>query len=231
MREELTTLLTVQEHDEAIRKLKRRSENATTSVKDATSTLHQMAKALADQEAKCAASAEEERELARRIEQYERQRDRAMKILESGMGDPEAAERQRIGSIELLDTAETEMLELMDRIEGEQVELAKAQQVRDAAESALEEHKAAEPVIHAEDAAQIEVHLGERTTHAAKLPDEILDRYERISKRKRTAVSMLDGGACSACLICPAQQQLSNIKSGRFLEECRGCQRWLAFPE
>lgn len=172
---------------------------------------------------------EEERALNRKLHQYRQRRDSAVRILESGAGDPDSAQRQLDQCDQILDQTETELLELMERQDTLQAARDRAVGTLDAAKQALARLDAETPPRVAELQADLERMASERDAELAALDALTRDRYLELLRRKGNAVAPIDGGACQSCRMVVQAQHLADIKRG-LIVPCRGCHRWLV-PE
>ena len=74
--------------------------------------------------------------------------------------------------------------------------------------------------------------LAGRSELAAKVPADVLKRYEMIrSKRQGIGVAAVKEGTCSGCFVVLAPQQVIAIKRGDEFAQCPRCQRILYSPE
>jgi len=170
-----------------------------------------------------------EREANRRLAQYHTRLQRAEKVLETGVGDPAAAERQRVQCLEIIDGIETEVLEALEVQEDIQPRLDAANERVAAAERAVVEARQSGP----ERVASLVDEIGElRVAHDdihGTLDREIRGRYDLLRSRKPPAVARIRNDACAMCMYTVPKQATIEMRRGR-LVTCRGCGRWL-YPE
>jgi len=168
-----------------------------------------------------------ERAAHREIEKYRTRLKRAERALVEGLGSPEAAERQRVQCIEIIDRLETETLEAMEGVEEVQPRLDAAQAKVDAAEAALAGARevATERIAKAKTAAR--ALQTERDAARTPLPREMLNRYDLLRTRKRPPVVPVQKDACSKCMYTIPQQKLMDVVHHDKIMRCRGCGRWL----
>ncbi|MEO0603374.1 MAG: hypothetical protein AAF211_18185 [Myxococcota bacterium] len=162
----------------------------------------------------------------RRTREYEQRRDSAVRILEMGTGDPDAAERQRTSCLALIDDAETEMLELMEQADAHADALEAATTALAEAEAALTLAEREVPEQTTTLQAEIEDLTGRRTPLLDELPADIRSRYQAWRDRGKWAVARIERNACKACRMEIRPQHLTDLRKGR-MEPCRGCHRWL----
>ncbi len=162
----------------------------------------------------------------RRTREYEQRRDSAIRILEMGSGDPDAAQRQQESCEALIDDAETEMLELMEQADLMKAALSAAETAKRDAEATLEAAREEVPVKTAALEAEIADLEAKRPPVLAELPADIRSRYEAWRARNKWAVARIERNACKACRIEIRSQHLTDLRKGR-MEPCRGCHRWL----
>lgn len=165
--------------------------------------------------------------LIRKLDAYKSRKAGALRVLETGVGDPDAAEKQIEQCDTILDDTETELLYLMEELDRLRLGL-------DASERALtasgvsradvdRESPARIAALEAEQAAL----QGRRDGLFAELPHDLKQRYPPVRKRRRTAVARVAAdGSCSGCRMQVQLQQIADIKRG-LVETCRGCGRWL----
>ena len=74
--------------------------------------------------------------------------------------------------------------------------------------------------------------LAGRSELAAKVPADVLRRYEMIrSKRQGIGMAAIKEGTCSGCFVVLAPQQVISIQRGDEFAQCPRCQRILYSPE
>lgn len=213
--------------DEAIRAEERAVERAEQRLADEHAAVKQAEEAVAALESQQRAARAEERAIEARLAQYGKQLQAALRSLETGVGNPEVSERQRVNTLELIDTAETEILE---GIEHQEHLAAQHQAASTAVEEARAQRDAIEEKVQAElieRKGRLEGLRAERGPAAEALTPELLRRYEALRKKKGSAVTTVDNqGCCTKCRMLTASQQLADVRAGR-LETCRGCARWI----
>lgn len=168
----------------------------------------------------------EERAQARRIEQYRKRLDGAIRALETGMADPAAAERQRVQCLEIIDQAETASLMAMELQEEVRVRLAPLEERVAQAEQALARTREEAPGRVAAVEARLAELEAERGPLYESLQHEIRQRYDLLRARKKPPVARVVRGACGRCNTAVQPQALIEIKRGD-LKTC-SCGRWLA---
>ncbi|MEZ4316479.1 MAG: hypothetical protein R3F61_03200 [Myxococcota bacterium] len=205
------------------RKLDEALEAARTGAEAASATLAELT---AEQEA----NRTRQRELQRSIETYEARRKSANRVLESGGGDPEAAERQIQGCTEQLDLLETDLLETMERADTLVEALATAKASVATTSDTLAGLEAAHgPAVDAL-RARFDATVPLRDAELDALDVQTRGKYIVLRDRKGFAVASIEKGACHACRMVIQQQHLADLKRGLILP-CRGCGRWLAPDE
>jgi len=172
----------------------------------------------------------EERRLERELHRYRDRRTSALRVLEGGGGDPEAASRQVEQCEQILDRTETDLLQLLEEVDALCERLARARAALEEATHELAQREESHPTRMAE--------LQSRRLELVRARDEELEqvdpatrsRYETLRARKGTAVARIEGGACSACRQVVQQQHIADLNRG-LMEPCRGCGRWLLPPQ
>ncbi len=162
----------------------------------------------------------------RKLHLYRDRRASAIRILESGVGDFTAAERQVSQCDEILDDTETLLLEALEEHDtlDEDIEQAAAG-VADADQGlgvVVEETKAAIARCNAE---WREI-VAEREVLWTALDREFHAKYENLLRRKKYAVAPIYQGACAGCQRVVQRQEVADLKRG-LMKTCRGCHRWL----
>lgn len=172
---------------------------------------------------------QDERAGQRRVDELRAKLASAVRVLETGVGNAEAAERQRVNCVELIDQTETTMLESLEAQDRARAELdaAKAKLVR-ADQVAATARKEMPPRI--EELAATALRLqGEVELALAELPTELQNRYRGLREKGRWPVARVKDGSCDACRMTAPAQSLMELKRGRLLA-CHGCHRWLLMP-
>lgn len=166
------------------------------------------------------------RVVEKQIAEHRSRKATAVRALEQGLGNPDAAGRQITSADTAIDEAETHQLELMEEADHLAREFA-------AGERAVAEAIAAVPVVTAAATSELadlrasrEVASTRRAAAAASLPAEVREKYDLMRARRGTSVSRIEQGICRACRMAVAPQQEVEIASG-LVHTCRGCGRWL----
>ena len=171
-------------------------------------------------------SRDEQHAAERKAKRYQDRKRSAENVLQSGVGDFKAAERQVAECTRILDECETIALEQMELQDDIARRMREADTEIAAAEEKLGELQAAGPEEAAARAEQKAGFEAERKTHWDELHEELQDRYERLCARKKRAVAPLEGDSCGACMNLVQAQQRIELRKGRMIE-CRNCHRWL----
>ena len=172
------------------------------------------------------AAKQAERATAREVETYEKRKAGAQRALETGMGDPDAAERQVAQCIQIIDDLENRELEEMEAIEEALVNLDAAEASLIGAEAFLvSETEAAPPEIATHEASRA-VAQTERDQAWADVPKDLQLRYELVRKKKKYAAVELRDGYCLACRVHVPLQEASDVNRG-LLKHCHSCGRFL----
>ncbi len=171
-----------------------------------------------------------ERTLQRKLDEYKTRRQGAIRILETGAGSSDSAEKQLAQCEAILDETETEMLVLFEGMDALKSRLKAAEAVvAQAAASRGEVEKAAPGRIAGLEANQRALQTRRGELHGAIAAD-LRGRYDLLrASKKRTAVARVVDSTCATCHVVVHQQQIADIKRGQFVA-CPGCQRWLAMP-
>lgn len=210
-------------HDRAAKAL----EDAKTSVARAKTTVATATSARAAAQAELDAAKSREYAASRDVTTYRERERGAIRALETGAGNPEAAERQIAACRQHIDAAETLELESMEQQDGLKRQLVAATTALTEAEAALTATTASAPTTIASSEAEIRAIAAERAPIWAQLPLDLRSRYDTIRPKKRSCVAWIRDATCSACQLHVPAQQISDIARGANLEGCRGCGRWL----
>jgi len=209
----------LQKLDTAIKKNEKRLADATRRVQKTREDLHTKRAALA-------ANKKEEHALQRKLHLYRDRRNSAARVLESGVGDFTAAERQIAQCDDILDDAETLLLEALETHDGLDEDIEQCTAALSDAEQGLD-------VVQAETRVTIEACntewreiVADREVRWAGLEREFHHKYENLLRRKKYAVTPIFQGACTGCQRVIQRQEATDVKRG-LLKTCRGCHRWL----
>lgn len=168
----------------------------------------------------------EERATARAVERYEKRRAQAQRALDSGMGDPAAADRQVQQCSAIIDDLEGTQLEQMEAVEqaAATVATAEADLVQATADRAVDAEQA--PPIIEDLSARRAVKQAERDALEPQIHAEIRNRYAILRAKKKTAVSLMQDSTCIPCRRTVPMQDASDVRRG-LLKSCRNCGRYL----
>lgn len=183
---------------------------------------------LADARPPLAALKDQERVKGRELEQYQEQRDRTRRMIETGATPNYAAsEKQLQQTGAIIDRLETEILDLMDRREAAERALrilerdqAAAQQARAAAQQARAER---EPGLRA----GIADLLPKREAAWREVPGDWRSPYEELRRKRRPALVNIEEGVCQSCQMRITPQWAIDVRMGRAVHQCPGCRGFL----
>lgn len=223
----LAALATADDH---IRDHTRAKERALALVPEADAELAKAEASLAEAKAALAQHAEQEHQTERKVRDYQGHHQRAVRALEMGAGDADAAENQRQKCLAILDELETEQLEQLELRDALQTAIAQAEALVAQQQAAREEaaqRTAPEAALHEE---ALSRYHSERALLREQIHKEELKRYDALLLRNKRPVSPLVDNACKACRRVLVARYLQELKRGR-LVQCSGCARWLHAPE
>jgi len=184
---------------------------------------------LAKAQAAHKASKDAERALSRQVKLYEQRRTTATRALEGGHGDPDAAERQIAQCTEILDDLETQQLEQMEQTEAADEAIRQARAKIDEAQEVLATaREQALPELQRLRSARA-AEQSKRDAIWEPIPTEVQNRYALIRKKRKTAVSKMVDGYCSACRKKVPLGEGAEIRKG-LLRSCSNCGRYLVLP-
>lgn len=196
------------------------------SLAEAEAAVAAAAAGVAEAQALVDANRADERALQRRIDDLRQNRAAAIRMLETGAGDPVAAERQLENCERLIDETETSMLELLeaqDRVNGA---LASAQGRETLAEAVRARARSEVPPRLDELAATLAELTRELEAELEALPADIRKRYRALRGSGKWPVAHIRDGSCDGCRMSVPPQSVAEVRKGR-LKECMGCRRWL----
>lgn len=168
----------------------------------------------------------EERTANRRIEELRSSREAALRVLNTGVGNAEAAQRQLERCDALIDEAETGALELLEQQDTLAAAAAAAERAEATATAALRDDERTAPEQSGALEREHDALTAQRAEAAAALNSELRPRYEGFRERGRYAVSKVSGGSCVACSMAVQAQMLADLRNDK-LVTCHGCHRWL----
>lgn len=172
----------------------------------------------------------EERAAQRRVDELQNNRKSAIRILESGAGSADAAQRQVERCDALIDEGETAVLGLLEAQDTLTSALASANRLLASATTtaALNASEIPPKIVQLEGDREVTRH--QRDQSLAQLPSDLRTRYEAFRGRGRYAVARIVGGSCDACSMAVQPQMMADLWKGKIVA-CHGCHRWLIPPE
>lgn len=194
---------------------------------DTHAALQKVQGAAADARAALDRNRADERAEQRHLEELRASRASALRVLTTGVGNPEAAQRQLERCDALIDQVETRMLEILELQDALVADVHRATESLDRAETAGRTADDTVPRAVAELDAAVADLDGQRPALLDALPRDVRARYESFRGRGRHAVAHVRNGACEECRMEVQSQHMADLKRGR-MEPCHGCHRWLA---
>lgn len=227
MHPDLARVGRLSEFDAELERLGKELINARSAVAD-TERVEREAMAARDRvQADLLSATAEERALHRQLDDYRAKQQSATRILETGAGSPDAAQRQLVQCSAILDDLETKLLEMFERQDGLRASLAAAE--TELAKAGSERSRVANetPGVLARLEAEERAALPKRTAVANELSPEVRQRYDMLrAGKKKVAVARLVDGSCTGCQMTVPAQHISDLRRG-LMEPCRGCGRFL----
>ena len=230
MHEDLARLAVIDQLDRSTDKTKRRRASARQAIADTRTAIEGATRAVAAAQELFDTNRSEERALHRRLEAARGHRGNALRLLETGQGDPEGAQRQLDKSSALIDELETEMLEVLEAQDGLSTSLEAAKSAQAAKEAHLAELEAAQPAIEEEVTLALASDAEARAPVWSALDADLQQRYQDFRAKRMWAVSRIRDNACNACNKVVRQQHIADLKRG-LIAPCMGCRRWLVLPD
>ncbi|MEN0062970.1 MAG: hypothetical protein AAGA48_12525 [Myxococcota bacterium] len=226
MHEDLARLERLDTLDRGVASRKTEIEKLAVRLTEARNAAKHAAAALEEAETKVSDNDAAQKANVRKTREFQQRMASAIKIMEMGAGDPDAAERQRTKCAALIDEAETEMLELMEAADEAEASRVAAQTAQAEAEATRVTAESEVPDHTQRLEAEIQDLLAKRPGLLAELPSDHRGRYEAFRARNKWAVARIERNACTACRMEVRPQHLTDLRKGR-MEPCRGCHRWL----
>ena len=182
------------------------------------------------------AALREQRQVEGEIDALTRRRDEERARLFDGsltqMREIQAAEAEVASTERRRGEHEDQLLEVMERVEGVEAELAELGAARAALVAELATARAARDAAAGELTDRIATARAAREPIVARLPAELLGRYEAAAARGQgTGVGVLRDEACSACRITFPRSDLNALLTGPPLASCPNCRRLLVIPD
>jgi predicted nucleic acid-binding Zn-ribbon protein len=223
---DLAALLTLQEDDSAmaaiderIGELDRRAE-ALDGERSAVNATIERTRASAE------AAEKQRRELSQKIEEHRAMQERNLSVLDAVRKQREAqAAMTQVEMVRrVLAQEESDLQALIGRI----ADLRRAEEATVNELASIDERQEAERAEIAQKRAQFdqefEAAREKRAASAARVPRNILGKYERIRGREKSyALYQLRGAACGRCNTAIPLQRRNIMAAGRSIEVCEGC--------
>ena len=236
--DDLAALQALQEADDAVRRLEH--QLAGLAEQRAVEALEARERALVAEEDEAAARrdavAREQRQVEGEIDALTRRRDEERARLFDGsltqMREIQAAEAEVASTERRRGEHEDQLLEVMERAEAVAAELAALGAARTDLAAELVAAGAARDDAAGELTDRIAAARAAREPIAARLPGELLARYETAAARGQgTGVGVLRDEACTACRITFPRSDLNALLTGPPLATCPNCRRLLVIPD
>lgn len=228
MHPQLAILQAVSDQDETLAELRREAEKATARLESARRSLTELNEAIEARNAEITENGSQSRGLQRELEEYEKRKRIALRSLETGAGDPDAAERQLARCTELIDDAETRALELLESRDDLTAAREALQAEARSAEATLKELEDQTPGVLERIAGESAEHTRIRDEQFATLEAEHAGRYHDLLPKRFPPVARIDRGSCVRCrMLVPSGMQME-LKRG-YMAVCPGCGRWLTY--
>jgi predicted nucleic acid-binding Zn-ribbon protein len=168
----------------------------------------------------------EERSQQRRLDELAASRKAALRVLETGVGNADAAQRQLERCDQLIDEAESNMLEVLEAQDTANRALGHATEHLAQAQRELAQGQDRLPAVIGRAEEETASLRAQRDSEYQKLPTELRARYDGFRARGRYAMARIKSGGCEACGYAVQPQMLLDLQRGR-LVTCHGCHRWL----
>ncbi|MED5371947.1 MAG: C4-type zinc ribbon domain-containing protein [Myxococcota bacterium] len=169
----------------------------------------------------------QEKEVHRQAETYEKQRDRAQRSIDQGIGDYEAATAQFQKCSQILDDLETQELELMEALDEATEALERATQTQALVSSQHQGAQRAYDDRYPSLKAEFDAATAERDAAREGIWRDLLQRYDNLRKKRRPAIVPVNGDACGGCNMQVNATDLSDHRRAVEVMFCRHCGRIL----
>ncbi|MFT7520584.1 MAG: putative nucleic acid-binding Zn-ribbon protein [Kiritimatiellia bacterium] len=220
-------LLALAVADLHINKAERAQTRVRTKITEATELLQDAQTLLNQRQDHLANLGSQEKQAARETQLYEKRQAAAVRALETGLGDPDAAERQVDQCQNIIADLETKQLELMEDADSTQELIEAAERQVASNHDVLTKLEQNKPRLMLAEDVVIREETDKRVLLYAQLPRERQDRYDILRKKRGTAVSRVVDGYCRACRVKVPVMEFSDVRRG-LLKSCGGCGRVLA---
>lgn len=227
MREELVALAKLAEMDDSARdidaelkQIPQQLEELRASVQMLESLLAQEREQLAQAEALKAQQAAELKERGEGLQRARKKVAQATNIREAN-----AAEREVDGNRRAIKEREDELGRIGDTIEAKTASLAEREKDFEEAKSLLQSQEESSKSRVAELESQRDVLLNGRDQLVAKVPNNVVKRYERLRTGIPNAVIIIGDGNCTACRMALPPQLTIELQRADELHQCPHCRR------
>ncbi|HEU4584632.1 MAG TPA: hypothetical protein VFR95_02735 [Gemmatimonadaceae bacterium] len=226
MNPDLAALLTLQEDDTTMAAIDERLHELDSRT-EALDVERAAVNASMDRTRASAEAAEKQRrELAHKIEEHRAMQERNLSVLDAVRKQREAtAAMTQVDMVRrVLAQEESDLQSLNGRI----ADLKRAEEATLAELGEVDERQSAERAEIARQRVELEEEMKaarqKRDASAARVPRNILSKYERIRGREKSfALYQLRGAACGRCNTAIPLQRRNVMAAGRTIEVCEGC--------
>ena len=168
----------------------------------------------------------EEQRLQQELESYEKRRETARRVLETGNGNPDAADRQIKQCTSIIGDLESKLLVNFDAYETTEANIRSKTEETNTLKQTTQALLASlsDTVAQCE---QVVQEKGISRTHISnELAPFLVKRYEQLRRSKGTSVARVVDGCCRTCRLALPMQDHSDLQRGREIT-CKKCGRWL----
>jgi predicted nucleic acid-binding Zn-ribbon protein len=172
------------------------------------------------------AAEKQRRELAHKIEEHRSMQERNLSVLDSVRKQREA--QAAMTQVEMVRRVLAQEESDLQALNGRIADLRRAEEAALAELGEVDERQSAERADIARSRSELDTELQEararREASAARVPRNILTKYERIRGREKSfALYQLRGAACGRCNTAIPLQRRNVMAAGRTIEVCEGC--------
>jgi hypothetical protein len=159
--------------------------------------------------------------------QVERSRDKLARARNEREQNAASRELEELRRLQKDREEEIGKLTMLETVAQKGKEEAEAERERVLEQLAASETNASGTLVEVE--RQRDAKLEERKVMAARIPKNVMSRYETIRKRKGIAIALTQDGTCLACRMSMPPQLFQRILRDEALELCPHCQRILYY--
>jgi len=227
LREELVALAKLAKMDDSARDIEAELKQIPQRLDELRASVQTLESMLAQEREQLSAAqqlkVEQSAELKERVEGLQRARKKAAQA--SSIREADASEREIEANRRAIKEREEELARIGQAIEAKEASLAEREKDFEEAKAVLQSQDDASKTRTAELEAERAKLLDGRDDLVAKVPNNILKRYERLRGSLPNAVITITDGTCSACRMALPPQLHIELQRASDLHQCPHCRR------